>query len=297
MKRTYIMIFAATAAILSSCTKDIDFDACGQIDAIQVTVSAESNGRLLALDVMEGDRIAAGQMLGAVDSTQTVLQIEELQQRMEGAASRIVDIRLQSEPNVSQLKSLENDYARYSNLLNSNAATQKQVDDLRDKIEILKAQIAAQKQSWERSNAGVRSEINTYDVQLAQRRDQLAKCSIVAPVDGTVLTKYAQAGESVTTGKPLFKVADLNKMFVRAYFTTSQLSDIKLGDKVTVIPDDGTSSPKEYEGQITWISDQAEFTPKNIQTRDERADMVYAVKVSVPNDGSLRIGMFAYIKK
>jgi len=299
MKTNYILPIAAiaTLSLFTSCNKEIDFDACGQIDAVQVTVSAESNGKILSLDLMEGDKLAAGQLVGAIDSVQTLLQIEELQQRIEGAASRIVDIKLQSEANMNQLKSLENDYARYSNLLSSNAATQKQVDDLKDKIDILKAQIAAQKQSWEKGNAGIRSEIGTYEAQLAQRRDQLSKCDITAPVAGTVLTKYAEAGESVTNGKPLFKVANMDEVFVRAYFTTSQLSSIKLGDTVKVIPDDGTASPKEYEGRITWISDQAEFTPKNIQTRDERADMVYAVKVTVKNDGSLRLGMFAYIKK
>ena len=132
-------------------------------------------------------------------------------------------------------------------------------------------------------------------MQIAQSEDMLEKCRIKSPIAGTVLTKYAEAGEMVTTGKPLFKVADMDDLYVRAYFTTAQLSKLELGDSVTVIPDDGTREPDRYEGKVTWISDEAEFTPKNIQTRDERADLVYAVKIAVRNDGRLKLGMYAYI--
>lgn len=293
----YTFAVVSAAVLAQGCKHELSFDACGQIEATQVTVSAESNGRILSLDIQEGDRVSEGQIAGAIDSVQTLLQIQELKQRMEGARSRLVDIKRQSEPNRSQLASLEKDLARFSNLLESNAATQKQVDDLKDKIALLKAQNAAQIQSWEHGNAGVDSEIGTYQIQIAQREDQLAKCRITAPSNGIVLTKYAEKGESVTVGKPLFKLADMDNVYVRAYFTTAQLSGVKLGDSVTVIPDDGSESPKEYQGRISSISSQAEFTPKNIQTRDERADMVYAVKVAVPNDGTLRLGMYAYIRK
>ena len=135
-----------------------------------------------------------------------------------------------------------------------------------------------------------------YDVQIAQKEDMLRKCRIVSPISGTVLTRYVEEGETVTSGKPLFKIADMDNIYVRAYFTTSQLAGLALGDKVKVFPDDGTSDMKEYEGTVTWISDQAEFTPKNIQTRDERADLVYAVKIALKNDGTVRLGMYAYIK-
>lgn len=298
MKTKHILLaILALSTMLQSCGNDIKFDACGQIEATEVTVSAESNGKILDLNLEEGDMVEAGQMIGGIDSVQIVLQIRELKERMEGAKSRMVDIKRQSEPNVSQLASLEKDLARYSKLLESNAATYKQVDDIKDKIAILKAQISAQTQSWERGNSSVTSDMSTYGIQLAQKEDQLSKCRIIAPVTGTVLTKYVEKGETVTTGKPLFKIADLDNVYVRAYFTTSQLSGMKLGDKVTVIPDDGTSSPKEYVGRITSISSQAEFTPKNIQTRDERADMVYAVKVALKNDGDIRLGMYAYVRK
>lgn len=298
MKTNHIFFaLAALATLVQSCGNDIKFDACGQIEATEVTVSAESNGKIIDLNIEEGDRVETGQLVGAIDSVQVVLQIRELKERMAGAVSRKVDIKRQSEPDLNQLESLEKDLERYTKLLNSNAATQKQVDDIVDKIAILKSRISAQTQSWERGNSGISSEMNTYAIQLSQREDQLAKCRISVPVSGTVLTKYVEKGESVTSGKPLFKIADLDNVYVRAYFTTSQLSGMKIGDTVTVIPDDGTASPKEYQGRVTSISSQAEFTPKNIQTRDERADMVYAVKVAVPNDGSIRLGMYAYVRK
>lgn len=297
MVRYEILAAASAVTILAGCRNDIDFDACGQIDAEQVTVSAEASGRILSINVREGDVLNAGQMVGAVDSVQTALQIRELEQRRDGARSRLIDIDRQQAPQKDQLASLENDFRRYSSLLANNAATQKQVDDLRSQIDILKSQMAAQKQTWERNNSSVRSEISTYEIQIDEKRDLLAKCRICSPVAGTVLTKYANEGESVTVGKPLFKLADLTETYVRTYFTTSQLGTLKLGDEMKVIPDDGSANPKEYTGRVIWISSQAEFTPKDIQTRDERAELVYAVKVAVPNDGSLRLGMYAYVRK
>lgn len=291
------LVFAALALVAAGCGKNIEYDACGQVDATQVTVSAENAGRVLSMAVEEGEVVTAGQLLGALDSVQTYLQIMELRERIAGSSSRLVDIKKQGQPNLSQLGNLQSEYERYSKLLEGNATSRKQVDDLTDKIAVLKAQIAAQTQSWERGNASVRSEVQGYEIQLARLEDQLAKCRIVAPVSGTVLTRYAETGEFVTLGKPLFKVADLDQMYVRAYFSSVQLSGLKLNDTVTVIPDDGTASPKRIQGRVIWISEQSEFTPKNIQTRDERADLVYAVKVAVPNDGTLRLGMYAYVRR
>ena len=291
------LVFAALALVAAGCGKNIEYDACGQVDATQVTVSAENAGRVLSMAVEEGEVVTAGQLLGALDSVQTYLQIMELRERIAGSSSRLVDIKKQGQPNLSQLENLQSEYERYSKLLEGNATSRKQVDDLTDKIAVPKAQIAAQTQSWERGNASVRSEVQGYEIQLARLEDQLAKCRIVAPVSGSVLTRYAETGEFVTLGKPLFKVADLAQMYVRAYFSSAQLSGLKLNDTVTVIPDDGTASPKRIQGRVIWISEQSEFTPKNIQTRDERADLVYAVKVAVPNDGTLRRGMYAYVRR
>lgn len=291
------LLIAGLVAAATACNRNIEFDACGQIDATTVIISAESNGKLLSLTPEEGSKVEAGQVLGVIDSVQTYLQVQELKQRIEGAYSKKIDIKKQSEPNRSQMQSLENDLARYSKLLANNAATGKQVDDIKDKIALLKAQMDAQTQSWEKNNTSVESEIRSTGIQLEQKKDQLAKCKITSPISGTVLTRYAEAGENVTAGKPVFKVADMGSTYVRAYFSTAQLADLKIGDKVMVIPDDGSKEPATLEGRIIWISEQAEFTPKNIQTRDERADMVYAVKIAVPNDGSLRLGMYAYVKK
>lgn len=296
MKRTYILL-AAIAVLAVSCRSEMEFDACGQINATTVTLSAESSGKLLEFNVTEGTKVEAGTEIGLIDTVQVSLQIAELQQRIAGSSSRLVDVKRQSKADESQLISLQNELQRYTSLLASNAATQKQVDDIKDKITILKDKMEAQEQSWERGNQSVQSEKSTYAIQLAQKLDQLSKCHITAPISGTVLTKYVEAGESVTNGKALLKIADLESTYVRAYFTTAQLAGLKLGDTLTVIPDDGTEKPEEYKGTLTWISDQAEFTPKNIQTRDERADLVYATKVSVPNDGTLRLGMYAYIRK
>lgn len=234
------LVFAALALVAAGCGKNIEYDACGQVDATQVTVSAENAGRVLSMAVEEGEVVTAGQLLGALDSVQTYLQIMELRERIAGSSSRLVDIKKQGQPNLSQLENLQSEYERYSKLLEGNATTRKQVDDLTDKIAVLKAQIAAQTQSWERGNASVRSEVQGYEIQLARLEDQLAKCRIIAPVSGTVLTRYAETGEFVTLGKPLFKVADLDQMYVRAYFSSAQLSGLKLNDTVTVIPDDGS---------------------------------------------------------
>lgn len=296
MKKNIIMAAAAVLALAGCGKKNMEFDGCGQIDAVKVTVSAESNGKLVSLAAEEGDRLIKGELTGVIDSVQTYLQKEELVKRKEGALTRIVDIPLQMKPMEEQLASYEADLRRFRALLQSNAGTKKQVDDMEAQIAILKGKIAAQKVSYENGNAGIRNEIGTYEVQIAKAEDQLSKCRVLSPISGTVLTKYAEAGEMVTVGKPLYEVADLDNVYVRAYFSTSQLAGVKLGDKVTVIPDDGTDNPKEYEGVVTWISSDAEFTPKNIQTRDERADLVYAVKVAVKNDGCIRLGMYAYVR-
>lgn len=297
MKKTIIMSAVAIATLTTSCNREIKFDACGQIDAVQINVSAESNGKIMNLSINEGDVLKAGDIVGCIDSVQTFLQIQELQSRIEGAKTRLVDIDTQITPSERQLENLENDLKVYTALLKSNAATQKQVDDLKYKIVIQRSQIDAQRQSWENSNENIRADIATYEVQLAQRKDQLSKCRITVPSDGTVLSKFVEEGESVNSGKVLFKLADMQHVYVRAYFTGEQLGSLKLGDSITVIPDDGSAKPKEYTGTLTWISEHAEFTPKNIQTRNERADLVYATKISIPNDGSLRIGMYAYVRK
>lgn len=297
MKHSLNFLILILPLLFAGCSDGSDdFDACGQIEAVDVVVSAESNGKIISLDVPEGAVLAKGECVGVIDSVQIYLQKMELISRKQNAASRIVDIKKQLAPQKSRLENLMVDKERYVNLLAKDAGTQKQVDDIEFQIAVSKGEIDAQTQTYQNNNSGVESELAMYDVQIAQKEDMLRKCRIVSPVAGTVLTRYVEEGETVTSGKPIFMIADMNDVYVRAYFSTSQLADIKLGSKVKVYPDDGSNKLKEYEGTVTWISEQAEFTPKNIQTRDDRADLVYAVKISIANDGYLKLGMYAYVK-
>lgn len=283
--------------VLDGCAeRSREFDACGQIEATEVVVSAESNGRIVALSFAEGDRLEKGEVVGFIDSMQVFLQKNELIKRKANAQSKLVDINRQLASQYAQLKTLQKDYERYRALEAKDAGTKKQVDDAASQIAVLEREIAAKKQTYERNNAGIEAEMAMYDVQIAQKKDLLDKCRITAPLDGLVLTKFAEEGEMATAGKSVLKMADMDNVYVRAYVTTLQLSDVKIGDAVDVAVEDGTADARHYEGRVTWISDEAEFTPKNIQTKDERADLVYAVKVSVPNDGYLKIGMYAYIR-
>ena len=267
-----MLLSAAALLSVAGCgMKEPEFDACGQVNATEVTVSAENSGRIISFGIREGDRLAAGDKAGQIDSVQTFLQREELVTRKESAKAKLTDIECQMASQYARLENLRAELRRSQSLLEKDAGTQKQVDDLESEIRILQGQIAAAEE------------------------DKLRKCRITVPVSGTVLEKYAEEGESVTAGRQLFKIADMDNLYVRAYFSSSQLASLHVGDKVRVIPDDGTEEPDSYEGTVTWISDEAEFTPKNIQTRDERADLVYAVKVAVRNDGRLRLGMYAYI--
>lgn len=291
-----IAINVICMSLLISCNGgERDFDACGQVEATEVIVSAENNGKILRLAINEGDVLEKSQTVGCIDSMPVYLQKRELEERKLSLASKVIDIDRQLAPQIANLANLKKDYERYSTLLVKDAATQKQVDDIETQIKVTERNIDAQKQTYEKNNANINKEIDVFSVQIEQKNDLLAKCRICSPINGTVMTKYAEEGEMVTTGKPIFKIADMDDVYVRVYFTTRQLSDVKLGDTVDVIVEDGTDNPRHYEGKIRWISDEAEFTPKNIQTKDEQADMVYASKIALRNDGFVRIGMYAYV--
>lgn len=288
------MIIAALLS-LAACSNEIRYDATGQIETEEVIVSAEASGRIMALALAEGEHLEEGQCVGVIDSVLTHLKIRELESRMAGARARMVDVEGQLAPDRAQLASLKKDLKRYRTLLEKDAGTRKQVEDIENQITMLDARIAAQEQSLNNGNSSVKAELATYMAQEKQLYDQLGKCLICSPIDGTVLTRYVNAGESVTVGKPVFKIADLSGMYVRAYLTTDQLADVSLGDEVTVIPDDGSRNPRRYAGKVTWISETSEFTPKNIQTRNERADLVYAVKIALPEEDDFRMGMYAFV--
>ena len=250
-KQIFYVATAAALLALGSCTdRSREFDACGQIEATEVLVSAEANGRIIALQVTEGDKLTAGEVVGVIDSVQTYLQKEELVRKRSNTQTKWVDIDRQLASQYAQLNKQQADYKRYQALEARDAATQKQVDDLASQIAVTRREMAAKKQTYERNNTGIREELALYDVQIAEKEDQLNKCRIVAPIDGTVLTKFAEAGELVTSGKSLFKMADLKQVYVRAYLTTAQLAEVKLGDTVQVTIEDGTDKPRNTK--VGW---------------------------------------------
>lgn len=238
----------------------------------------------------------SAQVVGQVDSTQLYLQKLQLLARMKATQSKHIDVATQVAATEQQIATAKNEQRRFQNLLQVNAATQKQVDDINAQLALLESQLAAQKTNLESANKGVADEVAALKAQRDQLNDQLRKTKIVAPMVGTVLAKYAEQGELVTQGRPLFKLANLSSVILRAYITSDQLTQVKLGQEVKVYADFGVEDSREYSGVVSWISDKAEFTPKTIQTRDERANLVYAVKVMVDNDGYIKLGMYGEVE-
>lgn len=286
----------ALALMLSACGANRSgYDAEGYFESVEVTVSAESTGKILSLDIEEGRHVEAGQVLGCVDTVQLYLTRMQLEKNAEAVLNNRPDIDKQIRAAEEQLKTMKREKERISRLLADGAATQKQMDDINARIAVAEVQLDAQKTALYNSVSSLDAQSSGIGMQIAQIEDRLAKCRIVSPVSGTVLTKYAEAGEFASAGKPLFKVADLDRVFLRAYVTSAQLSEIRLGQEVKVYSDYGKGYVKEYPGTVTWISDKSEFTPKNIQTEDERKNLVYAVKVAVDNDGLVKLGMYGGI--
>ena len=298
MRTNKYILLAATLLGLSSCgNKRGDYDASGTFEATEVIVSSEANGKIMQFNIEEGQLLKAGEEVGCIDTLQLYLKNMQLLASGKAIASKSTDINKQIAATKEQIGKAEYERKRTENLLKENAATQKQIDDIDSQIAVLKKQLEAQISTLQRGNASITEESSAYEIQVAQLDDQLRKCHITSPICGTVLAKYAEAGELATQGKPLFKVADVQHLFLRAYITADQLSQLKLGDKVKVFSDLGKDDRREYEGTITWISDKSEFTPKTIQTRDERANLVYATKIAVKNDGYIKIGMYGEMKK
>lgn len=269
-----------------------DYDAEGYFESTEITVSAEANGRILFFDVEEGERVRADSLLGCIDTVQLYLTKLQLEKTAESVLNSRPDVSSRIQAMEEQLKSLGFERERLARLLADGAATRKQMDDLDAQIAVLKKQLSAQELALNSSVRSIDAQSTGIGMQIAQVEDQLSKCRISSPVDGTVLTKYAEAGEFMAAGRPLFKVADMDRVYLRAYLTSGQLADVRLGQQVMVYSDYGGDSVKEYQGTVTWISDQSEFTPKNIQTRDERENLVYAIKVAVKNDGFIKLGMY-----
>ncbi|MFR4305472.1 MAG: HlyD family secretion protein [Bacteroides thetaiotaomicron] len=294
MKRmTKIGIYGMAVWMLSACGNGTpDYDATGTFEATEVIVSAEAAGKLLQLEVEEGTRLKAGEEVGLVDTVQLYLKKLQLEASMKSVESQRPDLAKQIAATKQQITTAQREKKRVENLLAAGAANQKQLDDWDAQVTLLQRQLIAQESSLMKSTNSLTEQGNSVSIQVAQVEDQLNKCHIQSPIEGTVLAKYAEAGELASVGKPLFKVGEVDRMYLRAYVTSEQLSQVKLGDKVTVYSDYGNSEQKAYPGVVTWISDRSEFTPKTILTKNERANLVYTVKIAVKNDGSLKIGMY-----
>lgn len=287
-----------------------DYDASGTFESDEVIVSAQQNGQLLAFNINEGDSLSKDQVVGVIDSTNLVLQKQQVQATIQSLSQKTADVQPQIKllkdqlaVQQSQLDHLVNERNRYQRLVEAQAATQKQLDDLNAQVDqmqkqmlVTQQQITVQQSNTGTQNRSILSESDPLKKQVALINDQLSKAIIINPVSGTVLAKYAQQGELTATGKALYKIADLSFLNLRAYLTGDDLSKVKLNQQVKVLVDDGADKYKTYDGVITWISNKAEFTPKTIQTKDERANLVYAVKIKVKNDGYLKIGMYGEVQ-
>lgn len=311
MKKNYFAFLLISVSLLSACNRNgNDFDASGTFEANETIVSAEATGKIIALNISEGDQLSRDSVVGLVDATGVSLQQEQAEASIRALNEKTLDVTpqvrlLQDQLAVqqSQLENLLHEKTRIENLVKADAATGKQLDDINAQVEVARRQmnvtrqqIAVQQNNVATQNRSILSEADPLRKRVAQLKDQAQKASIVNPVSGTVITKYAEAGEVTSAGKALYKIADLSYLNLRAYVTGSQLSSIKLNQSVKVLTDDGAKRYKEYSGTITWISDKAEFTPKTIQTKEERANLVYAIKIRVKNDGYLKIGMYGEVK-
>lgn len=295
MKRSFA--YPLLVLLAASCVEgNKTYDASGVFESTEVTVSAEGNGKILSLDIQEGDRLEAGQIVGCIDTVQLHLSEVQLEASRRAVGSGWLDISRQIAALESQIGKQRQELDRFTKLEKAGASNRKQVEDIQAQIETLERQLAAQEESLNSSNRNVSGQADALEAQIEQIRDRIRKCVITSPVAGTVLAKYSEAGEFAALGRALFKVADIDNIRLRAYITAEQLTVLKLGQQVRVFADQGSSGRKEYAGTLIWISDKAEFTPKTIQTRDERANLVYAVKIAVENDGLIKLGMYGDIK-
>ena len=294
MKR--IWCYGLLSLLVVGCGNRDDFDATGTFEATEVTVSAEANGRILCFDVEEGDSVEAAVPVGAIDTVQLYLQKLQLERQVASARSSRPDVRKQATALREQIAQQQTERRRVENLLKDGAATTKQLDDIDAQLKILQGQLDALLSTLHNNLASIDENSSAIELQIAQIEDRMSKCRIVSPVGGTVLAKYAEAGELAAVGRPLMKVADLGQVYLRAYVTSEQLSSLRLGQQVTVTADFGGDERIDYPGRITWIASESEFTPKSIQTRNSRANLVYAVKIAVKNDGRLKLGLYGEVK-
>ena len=285
------VLYIAVALLALACSKEAEFDAQGTFEATEVVVSSEATGRILNFDIEEGMTIVANQAVGTIDSLQLHLQRKQLIAQQSALLTSRPDVKKQVASLREQIVKQKSELRRVDNMLSDGAATQKQKDDIEAQIKILEGQLEATLSTLDKNTSTINDNSVALEAQIAALDDRISKCSILSPVGGTVLVKYAEAGELASVGKPLMKIADLKNIYLRAYFTSDQLANIKLGDEVKVVADFGGEERYDYTGRVAWISSESEFTPKTIQTKDSRANLVYAVKIAVENDGRLKIGL------
>ncbi|MDE5806840.1 MAG: HlyD family efflux transporter periplasmic adaptor subunit [Muribaculaceae bacterium] len=294
MKKT--LYIALIIAAVSSCRKAPDYDATGIFEATTVTVSAETSGKILSMDISEGDSIWQGERIAVVDTAMLVLQQKQIGSQRKSAESSSPDVEAQAAALRTQISHQQHECDRFARLLADGATTQKQYDDAQAQLNTLKGQLSALISTLDKNKTSISDNAMAIRYQSEQIEEQIKKSKINSPLTGVVLLKYAETGEFAAPGRPLCKIADLNNIYLRSYFTVSQLADIKIGQKVKVVADFGGEKQYEYPGVITWIAEESEFTPKSIQTNDSRANLVYAVKIAVKNDGRLKLGQYGEVK-
>lgn len=288
------LIIFASCVILSACNKgDGDYDASGNFEAEEIIISSEATGKILRLDLTEGAVLKKGQIVGYIDTVQLSLRKKQLQYSILATLAKKPDAASQLSTIQKQIETNEFERKRVENLLKDDAASKKQLDDLNAQIDILRRQYNSLQTSLAITSRSLQSETMPLQAQIDQLQDQIKKSVIINPIEGTVLEKYAEQDEVVTPGKAIYKIADLSQIILRIYISGDQLTTVKLGQKMKVTVDAVDGGMKHYEGIVEWVSDKAEFTPKTIQTKEERANLVYAVRVRVVNDGYLKLGMYA----
>lgn len=290
MKPQYL-VFLLLLSLLSCQEEENGADAYGNFEATEIWVSAEANGKILQLEVEEGQQLKAGQWVGLIDTTELHLRKMQLMASMGSVRQKTKTAKPEVDVLLEQKRNLEREQKRLQALVENNAATPKQLDDIEGQIEVVEQQIRSTRNQINTVNRGILAEIEPLEAQIRLLEHQIDKSHIINPIDGAVLQKTMEPTEFVSMGRPLYKIADLSTMSLRAYVSGAQLPHVRIGQKVKVMIDEDEEGNRSLEGTVSWISDEAEFTPKMIQTKEERVNLVYAVKVKVVNDGSIKIGM------
>ncbi|HIZ33194.1 MAG TPA: HlyD family efflux transporter periplasmic adaptor subunit [Candidatus Bacteroides merdigallinarum] len=294
MKQTALL--SALVILLAACRHSEDYDATGIFEATTVTVSAETSGKLVSFAIDEGDSLLAGQQAALVDTTLLALQRKQLHSQQLSTEKSSPDIAAQAAALRSQIAHQQNECDRIARLLADGAATQKQSDDANALLRTLHGQLEGLLSTLDKNRSSLTESASALQYQQEQIEEQIRRSCITAPITGTVLQKYAEQGEYATPGRPLFRMANLDDIHLHCYFTASQLAHLRLGQEVTVIADFGGDEQYEYPGKIIWIAQESEFTPKSIQTQDSRANLVYAAKIAVKNDGRLKLGQYGEVR-